>query len=406
MITSITLGGLSLDLGQVDVTMGINHGRNDIASPGQAGDASLILRNFPSIPGRIGDPLVIMAYGQVRFTGDVTQLSLSHEYSPSGALLPILQIDAIGRMARLGLSTVGALGYPKQNLEDRVLGIFNATGLAYQANVKTGNELKALGSNDGGYSAMALLSGLCAESGATMCDLPDGTILFESYTSRGVGYNPAHWADLPVADTWADVPYIWSDVYDRTEAAPLTVELPHEAIVWAPIWRNDILTVINEITVLYGNNNSTVESDTASQALYGRRAYALETTLTTLADAQTRAGDIIRAQSEPRYALTNIMIQVDQLDSFTRAEVLDLISGSRVGIPNTPQPSPIEDYEGVVEGWSDHYGPTGYFLTLSLSDPRYSYNVLTWAEVTAGKTFAMVDGTTQWYNVVSNVDLF
>ena len=31
--------------------------------------------------------------------------------------------------------------------------------------------------------------------------------------------------DIDPADTWADIPFIWSDVYDSTEAAPLTIEL-------------------------------------------------------------------------------------------------------------------------------------------------------------------------------------
>ncbi len=125
-----------------------------------------------------------------------------------------------------------------------------------------------------------------------------------------------------------------------------------------------------------------------------------------MVDAQARASDIIRAQSEPRYGLTNVLVQVEQLSVFDRSLVLALISGSRVSIDQTPQPSPIEDYTGVVEGWSDHYGPEGYFLTLSLSDPRYSYAVLNWGDVTATKTWAQTDSTVQWYNVVQNADLF
>lgn len=406
MITSITVGGTALNLNQVDVTLAINHGRNDISSASQAGDASLVLRNFATLPGRIGDELVIHAYGAKRFTGDITQLALSHEYSQSGQLLPILQIDAIGRMARLGYQAVGATGYPKQDLEFRVLAILDDAGETYQANIKAGNEIAAQASQDGGYSALALLLTLCAQTGATMCDLPDGTILIESYDRRGTGYNPAHWADLPVTDTWAMLPYIWSDIYDSTTDHPLEVAIPGNAVVWAPTWRNDILTVINDITVGYGNNQTTNQTDTASQALYGRRATTLDTTLQHLADATTRAGDIIRCQSEPRYSLSNIVIQMDVLDTFTRTDILELISGSRVGIADTPQPSPVINFNGIVEGWTDHYGPTGYFLTLSLSDPRFSYQVLKWSEVTAGKTWSQIDPTVQWFNVVDNADLF
>lgn len=402
-ITAIKVNGTALDLADVEVTLGINHGRNDIASGSQPSDASLTLRNFATIPAQIGDELTIEAYSEPRFTGDIAQLSLAHEYSPSGQLLPVLKLAAIGRMARLGLAFVGEAGYPKQDLNIRVAEILDDTGLLYQSNVPTGGQQLHVDPQDGGYSAMSLLTALCAETGATMCDLPDGAILFESYSVRGVGYNPAHWYDVP--DPWSAVVYIWADVYDRTEATPLTVDLPHNAIVWSPQWSNDIVTVLNDVTVTYNANDFTQETDTDSITAYGRRAYTLDTKYTTLADAVTRAGDVIRAQAFPRYALTNVVLQMDQLTEPTLSAVLHLISGSRVNIDDLPQPSPIEDYTGIVEGWTDHYSPAGYFLSLSLSDPRFSYAVLKWGQVLVTETWGSVTPTLQWFNVVNNSDL-
>lgn len=402
-ITAIKVNGTALDLADIDITVGINHGRNDITGGSNPSDASIVIRNFPTIPADIGDELLIEAYGQARFTGDVTNLRLTHEYSPSAALLPVLQIDAIGKMARLGQIYVGEAGYPKADLNIRVAEILDDTGLTYTANISTGNEQLHLDALDGGYSAMQLLTDLCSQTGATMCDLPDGAILIESYAVRGIGYNPAHWYD--VTDPWSAVTYIWADVYDRTEAMPLAVDLPHDAVVWAPQWANDIVTIVNDVTVTYNNNDVTTDTDTDSVATYGRRGYTLATRYTTLADAQTRAGDVIRAQAFPRYGLTNVLIQMSKLTEPTLTAVRNLISGSRVNIDNLPQPSPIEDYCGIVEGWSDHYGPDGYFLSLSLSDPRYSYAVLRWSEVTVTETWGTVTPTTQWFNVVNNSDL-
>lgn len=402
-ITAVKVNGTALDLSKIEMTVGINHGRNDITAGSNPSDASITMRNFSTIPGDIGDTLNIQTYGADRFTGDITNIRITHEYSPSGQLLPVIYIDAIGRMARLGQTFVGEAGYPKADLNIRVAEIFDDTGLTYTANVSTGNEQLHVDAQDGGYSAMALLTDLCAQTGATMCDLPDGAILFESYAVRGVGYNPAHWYD--VTTTWDNTPYIWADVYDRTEAMPLAVDLPHDAVVWSPQWSNDIVTIVNDVAVTYNNNDVTNDSDSTSISTYGRRGYTLNTNYTTLADAQTRAGDVIRAQAFPRYALNNIVVQMSKLTEPTLTAVRNLISGSRVNIDDLPQPSPIEDYCGVVEGWTDHYGIDGYFLSISLSDPRYSYAVLRWSEVTVTETWGTVNPTVQWFNVVNNSDL-
>ena len=61
-ITAIKVNGTALDLADVEVTLGINHGRNDIASGSQPSDASLTLRNFATIPAQIGDELTIEAW--------------------------------------------------------------------------------------------------------------------------------------------------------------------------------------------------------------------------------------------------------------------------------------------------------------------------------------------------------
>lgn len=404
-ISAITIGGKAVDFDHVDCTITINHGRQDITATGAPSDALLNLVGFQVIPAEVGQTVNIQAYGTDRFTGTVTGVTLTHVYHAPGDYWPVMQVSAIGNLAALGSKSVGESGYSREYLAIRAANILDDTGLTYQATTDPAFEIEALAAKDGGYQALELLQQLCEDTGATLFDVPDGTILFESYSTRGYGYNPAHWADIDPAETWATIIGIWSDVYDRTEAAPQTIQLPHNAVVWSPVWRNDSSTVINDVTVTYGSSSSTSQTDSASITKYGRRAATLETELHKLSDAQRRAGDIIRAQAEARYALGNVVVQMSELPTLTKTQVLGLISGSRVTINDLPNPHPIEDYTGIVEGWTDSYTVAGHYLTLSLSDPRYSYLVLKWSEVTATTRWSHVSPTLQWYNVVNNSDL-
>ncbi len=407
MITSVTVNGVALDLEGIEYRVTVSHGRNDITSNPQASDASMTLFGFATIPIAIADTVIIYANSVARFTGRVSDLTLRHDYNPNGDYVARLDCTIMGTLAELGLMYVGAAGYAKELLDVRVENILTETGLAYANNSDPLMTQESLDALDGGYSALDLLNNLGTQTGGTLCDLPDGNVLWESYSRRGYGYNPAHWYDLPVTDTWADVDYVWADVYDRVTTAPQTVDLPHEAVVWSPTWSNTNQTILNDVTVIYGSAGTHMESGTEPDSItaYGRRATSLTTQLHAKADAETRVGEILRAQSEPRYALQNIQVIIDELTEPTLTNVLDLISGSRVSIQNTPQPSPIEDYTGVVEGWTQYFTPGQDILSISLSDPRFSYATCRWDEVSEVLIWGDVIPTVQWYNVVLPDDL-
>ena len=74
-------------------------------------------------------------------------------------------------------------------------------------------------------------------------------------------------------------------------------------------------------------------------------------------------------------------------------------------LDETPQTSPIEEYIGIVEGWSETYTPGQPRLVLSLSDPRFSYQVVKWSEIDPALLWSGVDLSVQWYNVVIPTDL-
>ena len=400
--TQVAVNGTPLSLSNVEFEVVLDHGRNDIQQQPQPSSCQITVRTTTTLPIIISDSLTVDAYSQRRFTGTVTDIQLSHDYSPTGSTAR-MTITAMGSLSRIGLSRVGELGFPEETLEDRVTNILDETGYLYTANVQPYMVLlpEAAGQP---RSAMDYLTELCTATGATMCDLPDGNILFESYVRRGVGYNPATFAQ--VTDAWSAVPYIWSDVYEADSAAPIPVQLPNGGVVWEPIWSNNVQTVINEISVTYGDPQLTYSnSDTASITRHGLRGTEITTKLADATDAFDRGEHVLTCQSAPHYGLQKIQILMTQLDAPTRAKVLALIQGSRVNLTNLPTPAPAPSYLGVVEGWSEAYNTAGHFLTLSLSDPRYSYAMATWAEVNGALTWAAVNPTVQWFDVVLPQDL-
>ena len=415
MIPTVLVNGVALDLEGVEYRITVSHGRNDITSAPAPSDATMTLLGFLSIPVVISDVVEVEAYGVTRFTGRVTDTILTHDYNPNGPTLGVgdtcyvarLDVTLIGNLSLLGLKYVGAAGYAIELLNDRVENILTDASVSYTNNSDPLMTQEALAALDGGYSALDLLTALGSQTGGTLCDLPDGAVLWESYSRRGYGYNPAHWDDIDPLDTWADVPYIWADVYDRVDTAPLTVELPHTSVAWSPVWRNTSQTILNDVTVIYGPTQTTSATDTdpASIITHGRRAFTLSTQLHESTDAQSRASDIIRTQSEPRYAVQSVEVLVETLTDPLRGSLLDVISGSKVGIDLLPQPAPIDDFVGVCEGWAETYTPGQHRLVLSLSDPRFSYQVVRWNEISAVLTWAGVDPTVQWYNVVIAADL-
>lgn len=403
-ITAIKVNGTALDLCGIEYAVAINHGRNDVTSiPTPSGAVFTTIGS--TIVGAVGDSLNIEAYSVDRFTGKITDITIEHLYTTSNSSIARIQYTAIGNLADLGLYQVGTAGYPLESLADRVDAIFTETGLTYTALTDPYMILNPVAANNG-TSALQLLNDLGVQTGGTMYDTPSGDIVWESYTRRGYTYNPANWAALPNA--WSTYGYTWDDVYTAASSAPTPVLLPCTGVVWEPIWKNNNQTILNHVTVTYDDTNpqATVDyDDLVSQATYGYRAYTLTTSLADGTDAYNRATNIITAQSVPRYDLSNIQVRVDLLSAPTQAEVLGLLMGSRVQINGLPQPSPSATYLGIVEGWGEQYVNNTHTLTISLSDPRYSYAMATWGSVSNTLIWGDVDPSIQWYNVILPEDL-
>ena len=405
-ITEITLGGDILDLTTVEYNVGIQHGRPDVTSTPQSSNAQITIRGPVGVAAEITDELIIKAYGQRRFTGEISDVTITHLSSePPVALTTII---AMGYLSTLGMVQVGVDGWTNQTARQRVEEILAATGLPYANGATTDITFHALTSAHAEPTdALSYLAGIAEWSGATYFDDPDGRIVFESYGARGI---------TTFAGTWSNNIGPWSD-YDQTwDSFPIDRSadtLPSDAVIYTPTWSRTRQTIVNDVTVLghaasgvgHGLDWEVTVTDSASIAAYGRRAYRLQTEIRYEADGTDRAGSIITAQANPLWSLGQISIIMSQLSTHDRDLILALVSGSAVAILDLPQPAPLGQYVGIVEGWGERYADGQHVLTLSVSDPRYSFETITWDEVDPALEWGDVSPTVKWYEIISGSDL-
>lgn len=397
-ITAITIDGSPVTLADVENSITITHGRGDISNSGQPSTCRLaiLLDTTDPIPATIGSTLTVEAHSTPRFTGTVTAVTVTHDGSHVGYVTRC-SIDAVGYLDRLDRLVTGTADFLEETFEDRATGILAATGLTYAVSNDDGTILIAETAE--AVTVREYLQKLCVTVGATMCDLPDGTILLETYTRREANYTGGAWADA--TGTWADNTQTWG-------SGRSALELPSDAVEWEPVWMLRQDTIVNDVTVAYGSNDpkdTVTDTDAASVTAYGKRSAYLDTGIKNLADATARAAAILTAQALPHWNIDRLTVLVDDLDVTTRDAVLALESGDRVIINNLPQAAPEGLYFGVVEGWTETHTPIGHRITLNLSDPRFSYAMVPWSDVSGSLTWGTANVNVTWSDAVLASDL-
>lgn len=399
-VTSVLLDGSPLDLDTVEWSVIVSHGRTDIAGSPQPSTArlTLTLRSPDVLPDAIARTLEVESHSTPRFTGEVTGMRIEHATTADDVdPRTRVHVYAVGNLNKLATLTDGAAGFIEETMIDRATGILDATGLTYAISSDDGTVL--LAHDPETRTVLDWLNELCETVGATMADLPDGTILFESYTRRSLDFTAGIWAGAD--GTWADYAGQW-------QAGRATLALPAESVMWAPQWEKAVDTVLNDVTVTYGaaDPQTTVTAgDSNSVTRYGTRSVELVTTIKLEAAAQARADAIITAQASARWRMSQVTVLVDTLDATDLALLLALESGDRVNVDGNPGVSPATAYVGIVEGWTDTYSPSGHRMTLYLSDPRFSFALADWGQIDTAVTWADVNATVAWSDIVLPADI-
>jgi hypothetical protein len=411
----VYVNGVALDLDEVEYRISLTHGRNDITAAPAPSDASMTLYGFTSPDHHLSDVVEVEAYGVTRFTGRVTDTQLSHDFNPNGPTVgaPVtsyvarLDVTMIGNLSLLGLAFVGAAGYSKELLNDRVENILTDSNLVYTNNSDPLMTQEALDALDGGYSALDLLTALGTETGGTLCDLPDGAVLWESYSRRGYGYNPAHWTDIDPTDTWPDIPYIWADVYDRVDTAPLTVGIPKagrlvpdvaQHVPDHPQRRHGHLRrqrqPVPERHRPGVDHHATGAERSRSRRSCTRRPTRSPGPRTSSAPSRSPATRCSPSRSSWRKSPSRCARSCSTSSRVAR-------SGSTTCRTRHPSTTTSE----CARDGPRHTRPDSPARPVTQSDPRFSYQVVKWNEIDPALLWSGVDLTVQWYNVVIPADL-
>ena len=397
MITDITLDSISLDLDDIEYQVQIQHGRSDVTSAPQPSNAQIIIRGTVGVDAEIAQTLQIKAYGFPRFTGEISDVQITH--LSSNPPVAVSTITAIGNLAKVGFYVVGAAGFPEETVSQRVDDVLLSTGLDYLNGADPDIVLHNISSPEP-TDALSYLSQVAEWTGATFYDDPYGRIVFESYGNRGITSFGVVWSNS--IGTWADNTIAW-------EAFPVdraTTRIPDDTVIFTPTWSRTRQTVINQLTVLgYNDSHETTQTDTASVTAYGLREYRLNTEIKNSGDVVDRAGKIITAQANPLWSLGQVSIMVHNLATLDQEKILELVSGMAVSVSSLPKPAPLSQFVGIVEGWGEVYTPGQHILTLSLSDPRYSFETVTWADVDPALSWGSVPADLQWYEIITGNDL-
>jgi hypothetical protein len=399
-ITLVEIAGVALDLSDVEYTVNVQHGRNGVTNQPEASTAQITIRGTSGVTAKMSDPVIIQAYGFDRFTGEISDLRITHlSTDPPTAVTTVI---AMGNLAKLGLRETTDTSYPHETVRDRAEKILADGGLTF---LNGGNDVLELHSLNSSQTELKpvldALNELAEWSGATYFDTPEGLISFESYGTRGL---------TAFASTWQSLVQPWtyySQTWDSFPTTIATYTFPSSGVIWSPTWTQTLEALINDVTVTYGSTGQNEEQsdDSTSIGLYGRRAYRLDTRLRNSGDASSRAGSILTAQANPLWNMGQISVYVDLLGTTDRDRVLALINGATVTVPNLPEPALYSSFQGIVEGWGETYTPGQHIITFTISDPRYSYQTVPWNLVDGALEWGDVNPTVAWYNVVNADDL-
>jgi hypothetical protein len=405
-ITSITIGGSSVALSQIEYAIQITHGRSSVTDSPNASTASLTFIGRDNVMPSIGvaQTLNIKAYSKDRFTGRITDLTVTH-IEPGFARI---QIQAIGKVSRLGTKTVGFDNFPQENAHGRALSIMQLSGEDYLVEGGYDMELNAFSAND--ENILQLLSAIADDVGAAVVDTPDGKILVQYYDSRGTNDYYEKWNDQGNAK-WSQQTLRWVDRQAISPTAGIPLQLDGDSVIYEPIWRTNSASIINKVVLGYDGSHLYTVQDTASQTSFGLRTLSRDTELHDLASATLRAGQLLNRQSQPRWSMGSVEIWMENVtDTIKRDKLLALTCGNRVVIDSLPRPAPYETWVGVVEGWGETY--TGYQngegthrLTLALSDPFASYAGITWNAVPITYKWNTINSTVIWANAITQQNL-
>jgi hypothetical protein len=302
-----------------------------------------------------------------RFTGRITEITRTPIATEDGSSWTIVGAGQTSRLARFLLTPP----LPAESAAARAQRVISAVGFTAVIAGGAGLTLAAYGlAGDAPVATDQILADLITDTGAIVADLGDGSILVQFGDGR---LSEDKWTPDP-ALTFTELAFAQSD------------------------------DVINDVQVSWTAGIVSATSPGSIQK-YDRRSVSLATSLADVGSATTRAANIIGRLAIPAWA-------IDALTTYDR-DFLNHGYGAVVNVAPLPPGSPVESpWQGVLEGWTEHYQPSEdgsqrvlAVFAVALGDLQHSAETVHWGGVTPTLKWNQVDPQTDWTEAVSNAAL-
>ena len=330
------------------------------------------------------------------WTGWVSDVQTSISNYGSEGWLNQQSITAIGSLSKLNRRLVGFDGYPKQNDGDRIWDIIKEgagiTWAEYQpasntwadvnpvlqwqnvdilvGNIDRPGDFELVSYSGGDTSALPLAQAAAFSGLGVLYECNEGRICYADYTSR----------------------------IDDVDANGFTL-VDNAAILATGLSSISRLSdLINEVEVVYKNNQTETDEDMTSIALYGRYAQKVNTILELQNDAEQRVEYYLETRAFPRKRLNQVTLalHLDQVTDIDRDALLPMKVSKPIQINGLPASVYPTNFIGFVEGFTWTINENELFLTLNVSEYALSQLEMNWAQVPPTLEWQDVSATLEW----------
>jgi hypothetical protein len=381
----------------------LTNGRTSVDEQPRAGYATINLvtadNAFPNI--EIDQKVVVKVDDSTGaevtlWTGWVSDIEVSLPAFGGSGRLNNQSITAIGSLSKLNRRLVGFDGYPKENDGDRIFDIIKegagVTWAEYELASDTWADVNALLQ----WQNVDVLVGnidqpgdfeLVAYSGGE----GNGLSLAQAAAASGLG--------VLYEDNLGKISY--SDYSSRTDEVALNgfTDIDTAAILARGLSSVSRLSdLINEVEVVYKNNQTELDDNPTSIALYGRYAAKVNTLLELKADAEQRVEYYLETRSFPRQTLNSIRLalHLDQVSNTMRDSMLPIQISKAIRIAGLPISIYPDTFSGFVEGFTWTINRNELFLTLNVSEYALSQLEMNWLQVPPTLEWQDVSATLEW----------
>lgn len=327
----------------------------------------------------VGTALGVDSAEWPRFTGEITDVEVldgTQHHRPDAPTLTIVQVTAVGRMARLGRVPVPRFRR-RAELDGRRVGVILTVAERYLD--------YELGTIDPGTVDLMAIDEENGNAGGLLAQVTVDSLgqLVEHRSGRLDWHDAEHRRDLVSA---------------------VTLDGPSHMI--RPFrWSQAIGTVVNMATVVYGDARKSItvtDSDSADIATgLGPYGVTVETQLADRSAAHSLGSTIVGRYARPAWMLPEVVVDVVRTAGAQAGGVLALSHGDKITASGLPTDGPFTAGDLFVEGTTEAFSRTAWRVALAVADPTIAGVGLRWMDVPETETWAGVTPTLTWLDMAT-----